>query len=69
MATQMQLEVYLARNRMATRVLQSRDNKTVDKDKTEKGYCFCTRVVKSIKLRLIVTPQNLEYRERDRQRK
>ena len=45
MATQMQLEVYLARDRMATRVLQSRDNKTVDKDKTEKGYCFCNRVV------------------------
>ena len=35
MATQMQLEVFLAENRIATRVLQSRDNKTVDKDKTE----------------------------------
>ena len=45
MATQMQLEVFLAGNRMASRVLQSRDNKTVDEDKTENGYCFCIRVV------------------------
>ena len=39
------------------------------KTKTEGGNCFCIRVVKSIKLRLIVISTNLKYRARERQRK
>ena len=37
--------------------------------KTESGKCCCIRVVLSIKLRLIVMTTNLEYREKERQRK
>ena len=58
MATQMQLEVILAGNRIATGVT-----------KTESGNCFCILGVYSIKLRLIVMSTNLEYRARERQRK
>ena len=43
--------------------------KELIKKKTESGNCFCIRVVKSIKRRLIVMSTNAEYRERERQRK
>ena len=39
------------------------------KTKPESGNCFCIRVFKSFKLRLIVMPTNLEYEARERQRK
>ena len=42
MATQMQLEVILAGNRMATRVLTTRES---IKTKTKNGNCLCIRVV------------------------
>ena len=49
MATQMQLEVILAGNRIATGVFLSRDVETakesIIKTKTENGDCFCIRVV------------------------
>ena len=41
MATQMQIEVILAENRIATRVT----TKELIKTKTESGSCFCIRVV------------------------
>ena len=68
MATQMQLEVILAENHIATSVLWSRDNLRVNKDETESGNCLCIRFVESIYLRLIVMSTNLKYRERERQR-
>ena len=40
MATQMQLEVILARNRIATRVLWSRDNLRVNNDENRKQKLF-----------------------------
>ena len=40
MATQMQLEVILAGNRIATGVLQSRDNNRVGKDENGKRKLF-----------------------------
>ena len=48
MAIQIQLEVILAGNRIATGVLQSRDNSRVYKDENERGNYFCIRVVLSI---------------------
>ena len=39
------------------------------KTKPKSGNCFCIRVFKSIKLRLIVMSTNLEYRAGERQRK
>ena len=68
MATQMQLEVNLAGNRIATRVLQREATKESIKTKTESGSCFCIRGVQSIKLRLIVMSTYLEYRARQRPR-
>ena len=69
----MQLEVILAGNRIATRVLWSSDNKESIKTKTKSGNCFCirVRVYKELSVWLIVMSTNLESRERDleRQRK
>ena len=69
MATQMQLEVILAGNRKATRVCKAETTKESIKTKPKSGNCFCIRVLKSIKLRLIVMSTHLEYRARERQRK
>ena len=73
MATQMQLEVILAGNRIATRVLWSSDSKESIKTKTKSRNCFCirVRVYKELSVWLIVMSTNLESRERDleRQRK
>ena len=69
MATQMQLEVILAGNRIATRVCKAEATKESIKTKPKSGNCFCIRVFKSIKLRLIVMSTHLEYRARERQRK
>ena len=69
----MQLEVILAGNRIATRVLWSSDSKESIKTKTKSGNCFCirVRVYKELSVWLIVMSTNLESRERDleRQRK
>ena len=53
MATQMQLEVILAGNRIATRVCKAEATKESIKTKPESGNCFCIRVFQSIELRLI----------------
>ena len=63
----MQLEVIFAGNRLATRVLWSRDNSV--KRKTESGNRFCILVVQCSKLSKIVMFTNLKYRETERQRK
>ena len=69
MVTQMQLEVILVGNRIATRVCKAEATKESIKTKLKSGNCFCIRVFLSIKLRLIVMSTNLEYRARERQRK
>ena len=50
-------------------LVKERQLKESIKTKIESGQCFCIRVVKSIKRRLIVMSTNLEYRERERQKK
>ena len=55
MATQMQLEVILAGNRIATLSCEAKTTKESIKTKTESGHCFCILVVLSIKLRLIAS--------------
>ena len=71
MATQMQLEVILAGNRIATLSCEAKTTKESIKTKAESGHCFCIRVVLSIKLRLIFScPQIWNIAgERKRQRK
>ena len=65
MATQMQLEVILAGNHIANRILWSRlTTEESIKTKRESRNCFCILVVLSFKLRLIVMSTNLEYREK-----
>ena len=54
MATQMQLQVILAGNHIATRVFKGETTKESIKTKTESGNCFCIHGVQSIKVRLIV---------------
>ena len=44
MATQMQLEVILAGNRIATRVCKAEATKESIKTKPKSGNCFCIRV-------------------------
>ena len=70
MATQMQLEVILVGNRVATAASgKPETTKESMKTKTKSENCFCIRVVQSIKLRPIFMSPNLEYRARQRQRK
>ena len=59
----------MAGNRIATRVCKAEATKESIKTKPKSGNCFCIRVFKSIKLRLIVMSTHLEYRARERQRK
>ena len=71
MATQMQLDVILAGNRIAPAPCKADTTKESIKSKTKSGNCFCIRIVQSIKFffRLIVMSTNLEYRARERQKK
>ena len=56
MATQMQLEVILAGNRIAAASCEAETTKQSITTKTESGNCLCIRVIMST---------NLEYRERE----
>ena len=49
MATQMQLDVILAGNRIAPASCKADTTKESIKTKTESGNCFCIRIVQSIK--------------------
>ena len=70
MATEMQLEVILAGNRIATGVLWSRDNKRVNKDENGKRKFFSVSVLsKVLSLDKLSCPQiwNIEQ-EKDREK-
>ena len=65
MVTQMQLEVILAGNRIATRVCKAEAIKESIKTKPEAEIVSVSLFSKVLSLGLIVMPTNLEYRTRE----
>ena len=68
MTTQMQLEVILAGNRIATLSCEAKTTNESIKTKTESRNCFCIHVVLSIKLRLIVSCPQIWNKEKEKDR-